>query len=136
MTETKNNTKNTNNNTNTKNTKKIKAIDDIELNGRIYCLPDKYIENKFLSYEYKKLYKLLLVIYIDLQITTYKIENIKSITKTHINNGIVIVDKLISYIFIGKLYISNLTTLEKTILNNIPEELIQKINLNIIEKIN
>ena len=130
MTDTRNDTKHKN------NTLKIKATDDIEINGRIYCLSDKYIENKFLSYEYKKLYKLLLVIYIDLQITTYKIENIKSITKTHINNGIVIVDKLISYIFIGKLYISNLTTLEKTILNNIPEELIQKINLNIIEKIN
>jgi len=129
-----NNTKQNNKNKN--NIKQIKASDDIEINGRIYCLPDKYIENKFLSYEYKKLYKLLLVIYIDLKITTYKIENIKSITKTHITNGISVVDKLISYIFSGKLYISHLTELEQTILNNIPQELIQKINLNIIEKIN
>jgi len=130
MTDTRNDTKHKN------NTLKIKATDDIEINGRIYCLSDKYIENKFLSYEYKKLYKLLLVIYLDLQITTFKIENIKSITKTHINNGIIIVDKLISYIFTGKLYITHLTALEKSILNTIPEELAQTINLNIIEKMN
>ena len=32
---------------------KIRATDDIEINGNIYFIPDKYLENKFLSYEYK-----------------------------------------------------------------------------------
>ena len=114
---------------------KIKASDDIEINGNIYFIPDKYIENKFLSYEYKKLYKLLLVIYLDLQIVNKKIDTITSITKLHIANGIIIVDKLRSYIFCGKLYITNLTTFEKTILEKIPETLIQHINPQIIEKI-
>ena len=114
---------------------KIKASDDIEINGNIYFIPDKYIENKFLSYEYKKLYKLLLVIYLDLQIVNKKIDTITSISKLHIANGIIIVDKLISYIFCGKVYITNLTTLEKTILEKIPETLIQHINPQIIEKI-
>ena len=114
---------------------KIKATDDIEINGNIYFIPDKYIENKFLSYEYKKLYKLILVIYLDLQIINKKIDNISSITKLHITNGIIIVDKLISYIFCGKVYITNLTSLEKNILEKIPETLIQHINPTIIEKI-
>ena len=114
---------------------KIKATDDIEINGNVYFIPDKYIENKFLSNEYKQLYKLLLVIYLDLQITNSKIENIKSINKIHINNAIIIVDKLISYIFCGKIYITHLTALEKNILDKIPENLIQNINLTIIEKI-
>jgi hypothetical protein len=114
---------------------KIKASDDIEINGNIYFIPDKYIENKFLSYEYKKLYKLLLVIYLDLQILNKKIDTISSITKLHIANGITIVDKIISYIFCGKVYITNLTTLEKIILEKIPETLIQHINPQIIEKI-
>ena len=114
---------------------KIKATDDIEINGTIYLIPDKYIENKFLSYEYKKLYKLILAIYLDLQIINNKIDNITNITKLHISNGIIIVDKLISYIFCGKIYISNLTLLEKTILEKIPETLIQHINPQIIEKI-
>ena len=119
----------------TKNIIKIKATDDIEINGNIYFIPDKYLENKFLSNEYKKLYKLLLVIYLDLQITNSKIENIKSINKIHINNSIIIVDKLISYIFSGKIYITHLTSLEKTIIESVPEYLIQKVNPNIIEKI-
>ena len=114
---------------------KIRATDDIEMNGTIYFIPDKYIENKFLSYEYKKLYKLILVIYLDLQIINKKIDNITSITKLHITNGITIVDKLISYIFCGKVYISNLTSVEKTILEKIPETLIHYINPQIIEKI-
>ena len=120
---------------NIKDNIKIKASNDIEINGNVYFIPDKYIENKFLSYEYKQLYKLILVIYLDLQITNNKIENIKSINKIHINNAIIIVDKLISYIFCGKIYITNLTTLEKNILDKIPENLIQNINLTIIEKI-
>jgi hypothetical protein len=114
---------------------KIKAPDDIELNGTIYFIPDKYIENKFLSYEYKKLYKFILALYLDLQITNKKIDNITSITKLHITNGIIIVDKLISYIFCGKVYITNLTSLEKTILEKIPEPLIQYINPSILERI-
>ena len=114
---------------------KIKATDDIEINGNVYFIPDKYIENKFLSNEYKQLYKLLLVIYLDLQIINNKIENITCITKLHITNGITIVDKLISYILCGKIYITHLTSLEKTILEKIPENLIQIINPNIIEKI-
>lgn len=114
---------------------KIKASSDIEINGIVYFIPDKYIENKFLSNEYKKLYKILLALYLDLQIKTNKIKNITSIDKLHINNGIIIVDKLISYIFNGKIYITNLTLLEINILEKIPEELIHNINPNIIEKI-
>ena len=114
---------------------KIKINDDIEINGIVYFIPDKYIENKFLSYEYKKLYKLLLSIYLDSQLKNNKIDNITSINKIHINNGIIIVDKLICYILTGKVYIANLTSLEKYIIDKIPESLIQNINPNIIEKI-
>ena len=120
---------------NVKDIIKIKINDDIEINGIVYFIPDKYIENKFLSYEYKKLYKLLLAIYLDLQLKHNKIDNITSITKIHMNSGIIIVDKLICYILTGKIYITNLTSLEKYMIDKIPEFLIQHINPNIIEKI-
>ena len=123
-----------NNNIITTATTKLKLCDDININGRVYFLPDKYIENKFLSYEHKKLYKFILALYLDLQITTYKIESIKSITKTHINNGIIIINKLMSYITTGQVSYIHLTSLEKTILNTIPEELINTINPNSVEK--
>jgi hypothetical protein len=114
---------------------KIKGSDDIELNGIVYFISDKYIENKFLSYEYKKLYKLILVLYLDLQIKNNKIENITTITKLHISNAIITADKLISYIFTGKVYITNLTSVEKYIIDKIPESLIYSVNHNILEKI-
>ena len=123
-----------NNNIITTTTTKLKLCDDININGRVYFLPDKYIENKFLAYEHKQLYKFLLALYLDLQMTTYKIESIKSITKTHINNGIIIINKLMSYITTGQVSYIHLTSLEKTILNTIPEELINTINPNSVEK--
>lgn len=125
---------NTNTNINTNNTTKLKLSNDININGRVYFVSDNYIENKFLAYEHKQLYKFLLALYLDLQITTYKIESIKSITKTHINNGIIIINKLMSYITTGKVSNIHLSGLEKTILNTIPEELINTINPNSIEK--
>ena len=114
---------------------KIKATNDIEINGNVYFIPDSYIDNKFLPNEFKKLYKIMLAMYLDLQIVHNKIENITGITKTHIATGIIAIDKLISYIITGKIYITYLNIFEKEILKNIPESLIQIIDPNIIEKI-
>ena len=76
--------------------------------------------------------------YLDSLITNCKIENIARITKSHINDAIIISDKLLSYILTGHIFITNsstLTTIEKAILEKVPEYLLQKINPNIIEKI-
>ena len=129
---------------NTKNIKnkliKVKANNDIEINGRIYFVPDKYIGNSifYLSTEHKKLYKIIFAMYLDKLISNYKIENIERITKSHINDANIFADKLLSYILTGKVSIVNasiLTIIEKSILEKIPENLLQNINPNIIEKI-
>jgi hypothetical protein len=76
--------------------------------------------------------------YLDSLITNCKIENIARITKSHINDAIIISDKLLSYILTGHIFITNLstlTTIEKSIIEKVPEYLLQKINPNIIEKI-
>jgi len=128
---------NTNTNTNTNKIIKIKVNNDIELNGRIYFVPDKYIGNaiSYLSIEHRYLYKIIFALYLDSLITNNKIENISRITKIHINDAILHSDKLISYIISGKTYIVNLSIIEKLILDKVPEYLLQKINPNIIEKI-
>jgi len=117
--------------------KKIKANNDFEINGRVYFIPDKYIGNAllYLSYEHTNLYKYIIAMYLDSLIVLNKIENISKITKKHLDDSILIGEKLLSYILMGKLYITNLTTIEKMILNKVPEYLIEKINHNIIEKI-
>jgi hypothetical protein len=116
---------------------KIKANNDFEINGRIYFVPDKYIGNSitYLSFEHRNLYKIIFAMYLDSLITNNKIENISRITKIHINDAILHSDKIISYILIGKTYITNLSIIEKLIIDKIPEYLLQKINPNIIEKI-
>ena len=120
--------------------KKIKANNDIEINGRIYYVPDKFIGNSifYLSTEQKKLYKIIFAMYLDSLITNCKIENISRITKNHIIDANIFSEKLISYILTGKVSIVNINTLsniEKTILDKVPENLLQNINPNIIEKI-
>ena len=114
---------------------KIKASNDIEINGRIYFVPDKYIENSYLPIEFKKLYKFCFAMYLDMLITNHKIENISKITKTHITNAIQSSEKILNYIVTGKVYILNISLIEKNIIDKIPESLLLKINPNIIEKI-
>ncbi len=119
---------------------KIKANTDIEINGRIYFVPDKIIGNAifYLSTEHKSLYKIIFAMYLDALITNFKIQNISRITKNHISDANICSDKLISYILTGKISIANSNTLsniEKQILDKVPEYLLQNINLNIIEKI-
>ena len=116
---------------------KIKASNDIEINGRIYLIPDKYISPVviYLGCEFKNLYKIIFAMFLDLLITNNKIENICSINKSHISDAIIISDKLISYITTGKIYITNINQIEKIILDKIPESILQKINPRCIEKI-
>ena len=117
--------------------KKIKASDDIEINGRVYFIPDKYIGKSisYLSSEHKYLYKYFISMYLESLIINNNVENISKINKIHLNDAIISGEKLISYIMIGKTYINNLTSIERQILTKVPEYLIQKINPNIIEKI-
>ena len=112
-------------------------ITEIEINGRIYFIPDKYINDtiSYLGCEFHKLYKIMIAMYLDALITNNKIENISKITKNHITDACYSIEKLICYITTGKLYISHLTLIEQQILNHIPESLLQKINPNIIDKI-
>jgi hypothetical protein len=114
---------------------KIKASNDIEINGRVYFVPDKYIENSYLPIEFKKLYKFCFAMYLDMLITNNKIENVTNITKLHITNAIQSSEKILNYIVTGKVYILNISLIEKNIIDKIPESLLLKINPNIIEKI-
>ncbi len=110
--------------------------DDIELDGRIYFIPDKYIEHKYLGIEHIKLYKFILASIINNHLIRKTLQNITLLTQTNINNYIQICDKIFSYIITGKINtIIHLTNMDKDIINNIPTKLIPKLNLHIIETI-
>ena len=108
---------------------------DIELNGIIYFIPDKFINNKSLGFEYRKLYKFMLASIINYNITHNKLRNIAQITLTNITNYIEICDKMFSYVITGKINIIKLTNMERELINNIPSNLIPNLTQNIIEEI-
>jgi len=133
----KTNKENTTNTTNTTKIIKIRTSTDIEINGRLYFIADKYISTSFIymPYEYQQLYKIIIAMYLDILITTNKILNISKITKLHIANACNISDRLINYIITGKQYIVNITSIEKQIINQIPESFVNNINPNIVENL-
>ena len=55
--------------------KKITASNDIEINGVVYFIPDKYLGNAlfYLSNEHKNLYKYIIAMYLDTLIMSKKI---------------------------------------------------------------
>ena len=108
---------------------------DIELNGIIYFIPDKFINNKSLGFEYRKLYKFMLASIINYNITHNKLRNIAQITLTNITNYIEICDKMFSYVITGKNNIIKLTNMEREFINNIPSNLILNLTQNIIKKL-
>ena len=115
--------------------KNAHITDDIEINGCIYCIPDKYIEHKYLGIEYIKLYKFILASIINYNLEKHILHNISSITQNNLNNYIQICDKIFSYIITGKINTIHLTNLDNDIINKIPEKLIPKLNPNIVEHI-
>jgi hypothetical protein len=114
---------------------KIKITDIVELNGRIYYIPDKYVELESLSFEHCKLYKFILASVIDVNLEVGKITDISKITKTILNNYCNTAEKIFSYLITGKLNIITLSLIETSIINKIPIALIPKLNPNIVERL-
>jgi hypothetical protein len=114
---------------------KIKITDIVDINGRIYFIPDKYVELDNLSFEHCKLYKFILASVIDVNLEVGKITDITKITKTILNNYCNTAEKIFAYLITGKLNIITLSEIETSIINKIPIALIPKLNPNIVERL-
>jgi hypothetical protein len=116
-------------------TVKIRTNSDIEINGRIYFIPDKYTDDLFISSEYKKLYNIIIALYLESLITNGNISNISKISKNHFAEAVKTADKLVNYLATGKIYIASISPIDKELLDKIPESLTFNINPNIVERI-
>ena len=117
---------------------KVNITDEFEINGRVYFIPDKLIENTqshYIGVEYIKLYKFLLASVIDIHLDKKLLKDITKISKTLINNYIVICDKIFSHIITGKINIIHLSSIETELISKIPDSLIPKLNPNIVERL-
>ena len=113
---------------------KITITDIVELNGRIYYIPDKYIDINSISYEHIKLFKFILASVIDSNLISNG-KNISKLTKNNLTTYINSSNKIFSYIITGKLNIIQLSTIETNIINKLPPSVIPKLNPNIIERL-
>jgi hypothetical protein len=107
-------------------------ITEIEINGRIYFIPDKYLENT--TIENIKLYKFILASIFDSNLEKGALDLCK-ITKSILNTYIQSCDKIFAYVITGKLNNIHLTTIENNIIKHIPDTLIPKLNPNIVERL-
>lgn len=117
---------------------KVNIKDEFELNGRVYFIPDKFIENTqspYLGIEYIKLYKFILASVIDNHLDKNLLKDITKITKILLNNYIIICDRIFSHIFTGKINTIHLSLIENEIISKIPDSLIPKLNPNIVERL-
>lgn len=117
---------------------KINIKDEFELNGRVYFIPDKFIENTqspYLGIEYIKLYKFILASVIDNHLDKNLLKDITKITKTLLNNYIIICYRIFSHIITGKINTIHLSLIENEIISKIPDSLIPKLNPNIVERL-
>lgn len=114
----------------------LRTHEDIELNGKIFYIPDKFLEHKYFPLEHKKLYKYVIALLLDNYITKIPDTDFK-LSKTRLAGIINIADKIIAFLTTGKIYIntSQLTSLEKDIINKIPDSIINQINILITEKL-
>ena len=109
--------------------------DAIEIENRIYLVPDKYLEHMIMSLENKKLFKYILALNIHLNIKNKKISSIDKITKTTIANLVNSSEKIFAYIITGKHNICTFTGIEQDIIIQIPSSYTPKINPNLCENI-
>lgn len=129
----------TDKNTDTHKVKKLHCYDDIEVNGRIIYIPDKYIQQDFLSYEQMRIYKFVLAMLIDNYLTknsSNKCTKLGKLDKVAIDKLQTVADNIFSYLMMGKIVGNvNLGILEQDIITKIPHSLFVHHNIMLCEKL-
>lgn len=113
--------------------KKIHSPDDIEINGKIFFIPDKWVANEFLSYEQKRVYKYILAMLINNFLDTNSSSKFKKNVMDNLQHQ---TDCIISYLMMGKITGNvKIGMLEQSIISKIPQQLFTTQNLMLCEKI-
>ena len=109
---------------------KIHVKDEFEINGKVYFIPDRYIPDIEIGYEYQRLYKIILATVIDTNLNKVPVE---AINKNIMDKYVFHTDKIFSYIITGKINNISFLQWEQSIINTIPVGIIPKLNPNIVE---
>jgi hypothetical protein len=112
----------------------IRNCNTIEIDGRVYCIPERYTDNMNLSLEHRYLFNYILAHVMHTRIRLDKL-HIESIGKTHMDKYIVAAERLFSFVITGKLDNVIFSKWENDILAGVPGFIIPKLNPIIVERL-
>ena len=112
----------------------IRNCDSIEIDGRLYFIPDKYTVGLDIGVEYKGLFNYILANVMHSRIRIERLD-MESIGKAHMDKYLVAAERLIAFIITGNLDNIVFTGWEKDILAAIPAYIIPKLNPLIVERL-
>ena len=112
----------------------IRNSDNIEIDGYLFFIPEKYTANMDIGKEYKIIFNYILARVIHSKIHTeyFKME---SFNKIQMEKCIIIAERIFAFIITGKLDKISFNNLEKDLIDKIPISLIPKINPFIVERL-
>ena len=110
----------------------IKDTYEIELDGILYILPNRYLPNLDLAIEHQIIFKNILA-----KVIHYHRNKISlnCLSKTHIDKFLVITEKIFAYCLTGYLNDTKFMPWEQNIINEIPISIMSKLNPFIAERI-
>ncbi len=112
----------------------IRNCDNIEIDGRLYLIPDKYTGKMDIPIEYKALFNYILAEVMHARIRLGRLE-METMGKSHMDRCLVSAEKMLAFIITGKLDNVIFAGWERDILAGIPGYIIPKLNPFIVERL-
>ncbi len=112
----------------------IRNSDNIEIDGRLYFIPERYTAEMDIAIEHRYLFNYILAHVMHTRIRHDKL-TLETITKTHMDKYLVITERLFAFVITGKLDNVVFSGWENNILANIPAFIIPKLNPLIVERL-
>jgi hypothetical protein len=112
----------------------IRNSDNIEIDGILYYIPERYTAEMDIALEHRYLFNYILAHVMHSRIRLDKLD-MESITKTHMDKYLATTERLFAFVITGKLDIAGFSGWENDILAGVPGFIIPKLNPLIVERL-
>jgi len=112
----------------------IRNCNTIEIDGRVYCIPERYTNSMDIAIEHRYLFNYILANVMHTRIRLDKLD-MESIGKTHMDKYIVATERIFAFVITGKLDNVIFSKWENDILARVPGFIIPKLNPIIVERL-
>jgi hypothetical protein len=112
----------------------IRNADNIEIEGVLYFIPERYTDGMDIALEHRYLFNYILAHVMHSRIRLDKLK-LETITKTHMDKYLATTERLFAFVITGKLDIAVFSGWEQNILANVSGFIIPKLNPLIVERL-